>query len=368
MMTAAQYFRGVVAAVYVAVCLMIAAVRWFHMCRPYDREPNYYYPARLTTTLIYLSSLILLPYVFRPDSPMAWLLVKAYLLPVNLYFMTALLLSYFGRVMHWKRWPHLLVLGIPALLALLAIPLLAGRSFGDGISGYALTSWIILVSGGVMTVVCLYAVWLVLQWTRTVSDEEYSNPNDYPVTFARKSVGMLLITLVLLWITALSDNPTILALVQLVLCVTSAWMLILALHPHRRRAVQEEQAQSPSPDADADTDGHVTVYNRTLTESLALSILSAISEVVLEQKAYLDPHLTLQDVADRTGYNRTYVASLFKTELGGFFNYINTQRLAYVESYRRDHPESSLSEAIAEAGFSSRTTYYSIKSRLKQEA
>ena len=248
-MTAAQYFRGVVAAVYVAVCLMIAAVRWFHMCRPYDREPNYYYPARLTTTLIYLSSLILLPYVFRPDSPMAWLLVKAYLLPVNLYFMTALLLSYFGRVMHWKRWPHLLMLGIPALLALLSIPLLAGRTFEEGVSGYTITSWMILISGGLMTFVCLYAVGLVLQWTRTVSDEEYSNPNDYPVAFARKSIGMLLITMVLLWITALSDNPAVVALVQLVLSVMSAWMLILALHPHRHRTVQEEQEQAPSPDA-----------------------------------------------------------------------------------------------------------------------
>jgi AraC-like DNA-binding protein len=260
------------------------------------------------------------------------------------------------------------MLGIPALLALLAIPLLAGRTFEEGVSGYIITSWMILISGGLMTFVCLYAVGLVLRWTRTVSDEEYSNPNDYPVAFARKSIGMLLITMVLLWVTALSDNPAVVALVQLVLSAMSAWMLILALHPHRHRTVQEEQEQAPSPDAATDTDGHVTVYNRMLTESLALSILSAISEVVLEQKAYLDPHLTLQDVADRTGYNRTYVASLFKTELGGFFNYINTQRLAYVESYRRDHPEASLSEAIAEACFSSRTTYYSIKSRLKEEA
>ena len=366
MMTAVHYFQGVAAAVYVAVSLMIAAVRWFHMCRPYDREPRYYYPARPATTLIYLSSLLLLPYVFHPDSPMAWLLVKAYFLPVDLYFLTVLLLSYFGRVMRWKRWPQLLVLGIPALVALAAVPLLAGRSLGDGVIGYAIANWVIIVSGILMTVVCLYAVCLVLRWSRTVNDEEYSNPNDFPVTFARKAVGLLLMTVVLLWITAISDNPTVLAWVQLVLCAISALMLILALHPHRHRTEQEEQSQAPPSDEDAD--GSVTAYNRTLTESLALSILSAISEVVLEQKAYLDPHLTLQDVAERTGYNRTYVAALFKTELGGFFNYINSQRLVYVDSYRREHPDAPLSEAIAEAGFSSRSSYYAIKSRLKQEA
>lgn len=40
------YLCGVAAAVYVAICLVCAAVRWFHMCPPYNRNPRYYYPGR----------------------------------------------------------------------------------------------------------------------------------------------------------------------------------------------------------------------------------------------------------------------------------------------------------------------------------
>ena len=46
---------------YIMGCLVIAAVRWFHMCRPYDRNPLYYYPGRKATTLAYLMSLTLIP-------------------------------------------------------------------------------------------------------------------------------------------------------------------------------------------------------------------------------------------------------------------------------------------------------------------
>ena len=45
---------------------------------------------------------------------------------------------------------------------------------------------------------------------------------------------------------------------------------------------------------------------------------AAIRKVVEVDQAYLDSHLTLQDVAVRCGYNRTYISGLVKSELGGF--------------------------------------------------
>ena len=87
----------------------------------------------------------------------------------------------------------------------------------------------------------------------------------------------------------------------------------------------------------------------------------------MEQQAYLDPHLTIQDVADKAGYSRTYIAGLFKTELGGFFNFINNLRLEYADNYQKEHPDATLSEVIAESGFASRTTYYAVKARMQKE-
>lgn len=63
---------------YVMAGLLIAAIRWFHMCRPYNRYPDYYYPGRKATTVSYLSTIFLLPYLFFPESNGAWLLLVAY--------------------------------------------------------------------------------------------------------------------------------------------------------------------------------------------------------------------------------------------------------------------------------------------------
>ena len=84
-------------------------------------------------------------------------------------------------------------------------------------------------------------------------------------------------------------------------------------------------------------------------------------------EAFLDPHLTLQDVADRCGYNRTYISGMVKTQFGGFSDYINRLRLNYVDNYLKQHPDATLSEAIDAAGFGSRSRYYDFKAKLQGE-
>ena len=160
------------------------------------------------------------------------------------------------------------------------------------------------------------------------------------------------------------------ALIGLVLSGLTAILLIVILRPHRHLSgAQKQPVETPAqPSAEAPAANSTELYNRSLSESKALTILSAISKVVVEQQAYLDPHLTIQDVADRAGYNRTYIAGLFKTELGGFFNFINGLRLEYAEKYKKEHPDATLNEVISESGFASRTTYYAVKARLQQES
>lgn len=46
-----------------------------------------------------------------------------------------------------------------------------------------------------------------------------------------------------------------------------------------------------------------TVPKQTTARKKQLDVLSAIITVIEEQEAYLDPHLTIQDVANRCGYS-----------------------------------------------------------------
>ncbi len=101
-----------------------------------------------------------------------------------------------------------------------------------------------------------------------------------------------------------------------------------------------------------------------LRDITAEEILTAIQKVVDEEKAFLDSHLTLQDVAQRCGYNRTYISGLMKSELGGFAPYVNRLWLAYLDNYLQQNPGITLSEAIEASGFGSCQTYYAVKAKL----
>ena len=346
------------ASVYVTTCLVVAAVRWFHMCRPYDRKPDYYYPGRPFLTLVWLSSLTLLPYVLNPGSADAWFLARFYFMPVTMYHFMLILLSYFGNIMQWKQWKWTtLIVGIPVVLMLMAAMILAIWP-GEQLGGTRLATKLLYILGVPITALSFTTVAMVMSWAKRFDPDDYSNPRDFPVTLARKGLIMITFNVVLCWMGALFDNPAVLAVIQLVIAVFCVITLITALHPNRIRPFEE-----PAP---APVEG-LPVYNRTIPRHRQEEILSAIITVVEEMQAYLDPHLTLQDLADRCGYNRTYISSIIKTQFGGFSDYVNRLRLTYLNDYLQQHPDATLSEAIYTSGFGSRPRYYAVKAKFKEE-
>ncbi|MBQ9477400.1 MAG: hypothetical protein IJU63_06420 [Bacteroidales bacterium] len=352
-----SYLIGLAAAVYVTTCLVGAAVRWFHMCSPYDRKPRYYYPGRPFVTGVWLSSLALLPYVLDTSSADAWFLARLYFLPVTLFHFVLILSSYFGAVMDWKkwRWPVTLT-GIPVVLVLLAAVALAVWP-GDQIAALPFWETLMYILGGVMTALCIAAMSLVVGWARRVDPDDYSNPSDFPVVQARKWLAMVVLNLVLCWFGALMNDPGVLACVQMLISGLCVVFLISALHPNRNRPMDDTVAKEGKKETQ--------VYLRSIPKRKQAEILSAIRTVVETQQAFLDPHLTLQDVANRCGYNRTYIAGLVKSELGGFVSYVNGLRMEFVGDYLQKNPDATLGEAVDAAGFGSRSRYYDTKSKMQ---
>ena len=195
---------GLAAAVFITTGLVVAAVRWFHMCPPFDKDPRYYYPGRPFVVGIYLNALVLIPYAIHPESADAWFLARIYFFPVTLFHCIVLLFSYFGIIMHWRQWRlPLFLVGGPVAFFLLAVLVLAvwpGEQFA--MEGKA-TGYILYSLGAITTLACLLALQLVLREARRIDMDEYSNPDDFPVVSARR--WMLLVML------------------NLVLCPTTAW-------------------------------------------------------------------------------------------------------------------------------------------------
>ena len=147
---------------------------------------------------------------------------------------------------------------------------------------------------------------------------------------------------------------------MLLLALIGVLVLISALHPHRTKRMEMavETAESDSQEES------IASVVRGLSVKRRKEILAAIRAVVEEQNGCLDAHLTLQDVADRSGYNRSYVSTIIKEEFGGFFVYVNHLRLAHVEAYLQQHASATLQEAVLESGFNSRQAYYSVKKKI----
>ena len=83
---------------------------------------------------------------------------------------------------------------------------------------------------------------------------------------------------------------------------------------------------------------------------------------------YMEEHysekITLEQIARLTGYNRTYISGLVKSELGGFFAYVNRLRMTHAERLLAENPGMPVREAIDASGFGSSTSYYKIKHQL----
>ena len=353
------YFSGLATLVFINTGLVVAAIRWFHMCRPYDRHPRYYYPGRPFVVGIYLNALVLLPYVFHPESTDAWYLARLYFLPVTLFHFTLLLFSYFGNVMQWRKWRGpALISGLPmalALLAGLALALWPGEQITDGglISPFA-ARCVIYILGLMATALCFSALVIVLRWASDFDEDEFSNPADFPVMSMRKWNAMILVNTMFCWVGALAGSRALLAVLMVLLAVSAVIFIITALHPNRNRPVQEPEEELSRQD------------NPALKGKTLAALRETIHRVLVEEEAFVDPHLTIQDVADRCGYSRSYVAALFRTEFGGFFAYVNSLRLEHVDAYLRENPDATIQEAAEVSGFISRQAYYNVKTKLQR--
>ena len=370
MMSVQTYLLGLAAMAYVVASVIVGTVRWFHMCRPYDEHPDYYYPGRISFFHFALSTLVLIPYIVSPESTDAWYLAKTFFFPVFLFYLNKLMFSYFGSVMHWQKWKKSLrILGYPVfscLTVVLIFSLLPGNQIGEGgLVSCKTVDIVLIVLGSFETLISINSFLMVWKWAQSFDEDDYSNPGDFPVRFALRMIMLFVFNICLLWANMLIGAPAVMAVLMIFLAAFETLFLIYVLHPQRTREfvepiVEEEHKEEPAVAHEEARQG----YLQGLTKEKEAEILYAIQAVVVEQEAYLDPHITLQDIANRCGYSRTYVAGLLKSELGGFFAYINTLRLEHAEAYERLHPEATMQEVATESGFSSRQTYHAVKSRL----
>jgi len=71
-----------------------------------------------------------------------------------------------------------------------------------------------------------------------------------------------------------------------------------------------------------------------------------------DEKAYLQPDLTIESVAERLGTNRTYVSMIINKNFGkSFREFVNERRIATAKEYMLANPQSKVEEIAEVSGF-----------------
>jgi AraC-like DNA-binding protein len=134
--------------------------------------------------------------------------------------------------------------------------------------------------------------------------------------------------------------------------------------------IRERIGQAPGAKGHQDTDYPSVELPRSLTSSLLSaadksgddnSLLSRFEQLMLHGQAYLEPGLTLGDVAERLHSNKTYVSRLVNITYNlAFPDLINTLRVDHAQQYIILHRNARQNEIATACGFTSASSFNNI--------
>ena len=349
--------------VYLSTCWMFAAVRWWHTCREPKERRAYIWPDRKLQVLVYMLSVVLVPYVVNPNSDAAWMLMKSYFPATYFFYCGLLMLCFAGTVKQWAQWKNISwvasLLVMATMLPLVINAWLPLRIMSD--VGLRFWQHVVTAESIVMMAYCGLAIWQVARWILEARDANYSNPDDFPVDYARRVWVMPFVLIPLLWPAYVLDSRVVMAAEHILLAIFNVVLLITVM-PAWRRAI----ILSGSDEYD-DENRLSTQQENSIEEQLDLVVLE-IKAYVEDQAAYLNPHLKIDDVSDHSRRGRTYVSLACQRRFGSFANYINGLRLAHYDQYVTDHPNETKESAAQASGFSSYNAYYRARLKFKPAA
>lgn len=90
------------------------------------------------------------------------------------------------------------------------------------------------------------------------------------------------------------------------------------------------------------------------------SAIDKLNQAMLAQKLFLDPELTIEQLADATGLTTRKISNTINRHFNqNFFDFINGYRVAHAQLIlTRDGREAAMLEVMADAGFNSKSTFY----------
>lgn len=128
------------------------------------------------------------------------------------------------------------------------------------------------------------------------------------------------------------------------------------------------QKAAPAPNAPRNTSPSLAMAVMNNVVSLSRdkgSLASRFRRLMMDEQLFLQPSLTLSDVAERLHTNKTYVSKMVNQYYKlGFPELLNILRVDYAQQYIRSHPNASQEEIAHASGFLSASSFNSTFKRI----
>lgn len=398
--TQPENFYSLACYTYILSGMICGVVRWFHMCHPFDRGGDFFYPARRQMTFFYTATALQLPYVLCPGDPGTWLFARSFGILYYPICFTILYHRYFQTDKPWRQWSAVTYFVTPFLLlgGLLFIVFFHQNNL---LIPYKLT-WEIAM-GGVSILLSIHLFkeckWLIKK-VDSYHTQNYSNESDFPFAFAKKILHLPALGLLMMWTLFILDNQMVKAYIDLFMATWQVQFLCRILHPNKmihseqnknnmdfienenmEQILQEKelfekivqttdgQVLEEAPIDDTSDEPKLITYNK---EKLRLQMEqenweSVKNEVLtIVSRRYLEPSLKrIEVVRDVSSMNHT-LAGTFITQVG-FYRLVNAFRIRHYERLMASDSSANIGqEAAAElCGFKNRWGLTNARKRLK---
>ena len=352
--------------IVIITSLYCCIVRNFHLCRPFDKQADYFYPSRKIICWYFLVILFLVPYLFHLESLDTWLFFRCFYILYLPSFGSVVLRNYFFINVRLRIIHYTLSIGLPVLL--LSPLWIIGCDGGDVLRPYYdIVSCVALILSIVVLIDLVLVTTKLMHIIQDYMYGEYSNEEDFPARFGVITANISVSLWVLAIIVILVDNQIFAAACSNIVTVILFVLLIAILHPQRAKCaliedrmvrIIEEKRKESLTTIEEEHEKHVS----EIPSHVKKDIEGKIRKLVIDGKLYLNPNFNKTELVTLVGTNRTYLSEVLRDSFGSFYSFINKLRIEYAAEYSREHPTATNSEIAAQSGFGSVRTYTRIRS------
>lgn len=353
-LTTADLIYGGICWTFITSCVLCAVFRWFHLCRPYDQDPDYYYPARRFVCAFYLCQLLYLPFVVRPSEPHTLVYTRSVGLLLTTTFLPLILNRYFKS--HIKpRCRYGNVCYVCPLVAMWVVGLIT-LFRPDNVFLCSPTLFLTAV-GAVSVVMCVLFLRVIVWLWRKIDryqKAEYSNEADFPYRFAQKVIFLPWAVIAFGWLIFFTGNRLLMAVMWGSLSVFAVYFAVMILHPQWEKVTDgaEESDNLDTVIEVADEEEALAMADgQEQDDSLSRAVRARV--IAIARRRYLEPHLTRRDIIAEFDYGERTAAGAAISAFG-FYDMINTLRLEHARRYAEAHPNETKESIAISSGFKDR--------------